>query len=83
MKTRNMDIQETTDPNTIDSIKAAPRSMVILSVPWSGPERVARADFRKAVNRLQQIGLLFSSFVLDEESEICQQWLATLGLPAP
>ena len=78
-----MVVCEGTDEALIAAIDAAPRAMVFLSVPWSCPERVARADFRKAVTRLAEIGLPVEAFSLDEEAEVCQRWLASLGLPAP
>jgi hypothetical protein len=76
-------MREGTDEATVAAINAAPRAMVFLTVPWSCPERVARADFRKAVARLAEVGLAVEAFSLDEESEVCQRWLASLGLPAP
>jgi hypothetical protein len=76
-------VREGTDEALIAAVNAAPRAMVFLSVPWSCPERVARADFRKAVARLTEVGLAVEAFSLDEESEVCQRWLASLGLPAP
>lgn len=78
-----MVVREGTDEALIAAINAAPRAMVFLTVPWSGPERVARADFHKAVARLEQIGVLVEAFAVDEEADVCQRWLAALGLPAP
>ena len=78
-----MVVREGTDEALIAAINAAPRAMVFLSVPWSCPERTARADFRMAVARLAEIGLPVEAFSLDEESGVCQRWLASLGLPAP
>ena len=75
-----MVVHEGTDESMIAAIKAAPRAMVFLTVAWSGPERTARADFRKAVARLAEIGLSVEAFALDEDSEIGQRWLASLGL---
>ena len=77
-----MTIREGTDNTLIAAINAAPRAMVILSVPWSCPERIAQDDFRKAVSRLTEIGIHVEAFAMDEESEACQLWLSTLGLPA-
>ena len=78
-----MVVREGTDEALIVAINAAPRAMVFLSVPWSCPEWTARADFHKAVARLAEVGLSVEAFALDEESEVCQRWLASLGLPAP
>ena len=75
-----MVVREGTDEALIAAINAAPRAMVFLTVPWSSPERTARADYRKAVARLAEIGLLVEAFAVDEESDIGQRWLASLGL---
>jgi hypothetical protein len=32
---------------------------------------------------LAEIGLPVEAFVVDEESEVCQRWLTSLGLPTP
>jgi hypothetical protein len=76
-------VREGTDEKLLAAINEAPHAIVFLRVPWSAPERVARADFRKAVARLEGVGLSFAAFLLDEESELCQRWLASLSLPAP
>jgi hypothetical protein len=75
-----MVVREGTDEAMIVAINAAPRAMVFLTVPWSGPERTARADFRKAVTRLAEIGLPIEAFAMEEESEAGQRWLASLEL---
>jgi hypothetical protein len=76
-------IREGTDEALLAAIASAPRAMVFLTVPWSCPERAARADFRKAVGRLAEVSLPMEAFAVDEESEAAQRWLASLGLPAP
>jgi hypothetical protein len=76
-------VSEGSNEALIASVIAAHRAMVLLSVPWSCPERTARADFRMAVARLAEVGLSVEAFMLDEESDSCQRWLASLGLPAP
>ena len=75
-------VNETTDA-VIAAINSASRAMVVLSVPWSVYAVSACADFRKAVARLNEIGLPLEAFILDEESVVCQRWLASLGLPEP
>jgi hypothetical protein len=56
--------------------------MVFLTVPWSIPERHARVAFRTAAEQLAgerpDLGIEF--FSLNEDSEWCQAWLATLGV---
>ena len=78
-----MVVREGTDEALIAAINAAPRALVFLTVPWSCPERTARADFRKAVVRLAEIGLPVEAFTVDEEAELAQRWLGALGLPEP
>ena len=75
-----MVVREGTDESMIAAINSATRAMVCLTVPWSCQETTARADFRKAVGRLAEIGLLVEAFIVDEESDVGQQWLASLGL---
>lgn len=75
-----MIVQEGTDEAMIAAINAAPRAMVFLTVPWSGPERTGRANFREAVARLAEIGLQVEAFAVDEESDVGQGWLSSLGL---
>jgi hypothetical protein len=76
-------IREGTNDELIAAIMVAPRAIVFLTVPWSCPERTARADFRKAVVRLAEVGMQVEAFSVDEESELAQKWLGTLGLPQP
>ncbi len=80
-----MAVREGTDEALIAAINIALRAVVFLSVSSSGsnPERTGRADFRKAVARLAEIGLEVEAFLVDEEPETCQQWLSSLNLPAP
>jgi hypothetical protein len=73
-------IREGTDEALIAAINAAPRAMAFLTVPWSGPERMALADFREAVARLAEIRVSVEAFVVDEESDVGQRWLESLGL---
>jgi len=54
-----------------------PRTIVFLTVPWSGPERVARQAFRKASAEIRGV----SFCILDEEATVVQAWLSSLGLP--
>jgi hypothetical protein len=76
-------VREAADEALLVAIAAAPRALVFLTVPWSCPERTARSDFRKAVGRLAEIDLPVEAFAVDEESELVQRWLCTLGLPEP
>jgi hypothetical protein len=64
-------------------IKAAPRAIVCLDVPWSVYPIRAKADLSQALRRLYAMGFLFEAFVLDEESPASQAWIGTLGLPNP
>jgi hypothetical protein len=77
-----MTIEERTDTETIETICKAPKALVYLSVPWSVPERRAREAFRTAVARLVEgrsdLGVAY--FILDEEAEVTQDFLITLGL---
>jgi hypothetical protein len=76
-------VREDTDGSLLPAVSAAPRALVFLTVPWSGPERTARAAFRAAAARLaaESPELCIECFSLDEEAEGCQAWLAGLGLP--
>ncbi|MBY0514904.1 MAG: hypothetical protein K2P78_13435 [Gemmataceae bacterium] len=78
-----MSVREDTDGLLLPAVDAAPRALVFLTVPWSGPERVARAAFRSAAERLaaESPELGVECFALDEEAGWCQTWLAGLGLP--
>lgn len=78
-----MAIVDETNDAAVAAINSASRAMVVLSVPWSGYAVSACADFRKAVARLNEIGLPVEAFILNEESETCQRWLASLRLPKP
>ena len=78
-----MSVREDTDGALLPAVNAAPRALVFLSVPWSGPERAARVSFRAAAAQLaaESPELGVECFWLDEEAEWCQEWLAGLGLP--
>ncbi|MBN9523823.1 hypothetical protein J0H58_35820 [bacterium] len=76
-------MREGTDDALLAAIAAAPRALVFLTVPWSCPERTARADFRKAVARLAEFGLVVEAFAVDEEAELAQRWLGGRGVPEP
>lgn len=54
------------------------RTMIFLTVEWSGPERAARQVFREAAKEVRGV----SFCILDEEAEAVQAWLSSLGLPA-
>ncbi len=78
-----MSVREDTDGSLLPAVNAVPRALVFLTVPWSGPERAARAAFRAAAETLagESPELGVECFSLDEEAEWCQAWLATLGVP--
>jgi hypothetical protein len=71
------------DGSLLPAVRAAPRALAFLPVPWSAPERNARAAFRAAAEQLaaESADLGVECFALDEEAEWCQAWLATLGVP--
>src|SRR4051794_14748963 len=80
---RPMGVREDKDGSLLPAVNAASRALVFLTVPWSGPERRARVAFRAAAEQLaaESPGLGVECFSLDEDSEWCQAWLATLGVP--
>jgi hypothetical protein len=65
------------------AIREAPRAVIFISVPWSGPERTAREVFRDAASRLEgsyaELGIRFFILEIDED-EASQHWLASVGL---
>ena len=78
-----MSIVEVSDEVIAASVREVPRAMAFLSVEWSGPERAGRPCFREAVARANELGLEVTGFLFDEESDVCRQWLQSLGLPCP
>jgi hypothetical protein len=76
-----MVVREASDVSVLAAISAAPCALVFLSVPWSAPERNARAAFFQASERLAQLGLGVECFLLDEEAEWCQRWQSSLSVP--
>jgi hypothetical protein len=72
------------DPESLAAVLAAPHAVALLSVPWSGPERVARSAFLGASQRLaaepDAPSVLWA--LLDEEAPPIRHWLASLGIPA-
>jgi hypothetical protein len=76
-------VAEGSTADNLPVARAAARALVFLSVPWSSPERNARQAFRAAASLLVEhyadLGIHF--FMLDEEDEACQTWLASLGVP--
>jgi hypothetical protein len=68
----------------VGAIREAPRALVFISVPWSGPERHGRLVFRAAVAILEEkhsdLGIAFFRLEVDED-EISQQWLTSVGYP--
>jgi hypothetical protein len=69
-------------PDELPEALAAPRALVFLTVPWSCPERTARAAFHAAASRLtweySDLGITF--FSLDGEADPVQTWLAALRI---
>jgi hypothetical protein len=78
-----MEIRQDTDGSTLPAIASASRALVFLTVPWSSPERKARQAFRVAAEKLAAVhpALGVEFFSLDEDSDWCQKWLATVGHP--
>jgi hypothetical protein len=78
-----MGVRQDTSGSLLPEVNAAPRALVFLTVPWSSSERNARAAFRAAAEQLaaESPELGVECFVLDEEAEWCQAWLAGLHLP--
>ena len=78
-----MSVRRDTECSLLAVVNAAPRALVFLTVPWSGPERAGRAAFWDAAESLaaESPELGVECFALDEESPWCQAWLAGLGLP--
>jgi hypothetical protein len=71
------------DETILPRVMSAPHALVLLSVPWSGPERMARCAFRSAGERLaaEEPVLAVDCFAVDEEAQWCQAWLVGLSLP--
>jgi hypothetical protein len=68
----------------VGAIREAPRALVFISVPWSGPERQGRQVFRAAIAILEEkhADLDISFFRLEvDEDETSQQWLTSVGYP--
>jgi len=76
-------VRQDTDGSLLPAVDAAPRAVVVLTVPWSGPERVGRAAVREAAARLaaDHPALGVEWFSLDEDADWCQAWLARVGFP--
>jgi hypothetical protein len=79
-----MDSSIIADAEGLAAVQAAPRAMAFLTVPWSAPERVARAVFISAATQLSSpmSPVRVPCFLIDEGAEPCLSWLASLGLPA-
>jgi len=78
-----MSVHQDIDGSLLPRVNAAPRALVFLTVPWSGPERAARSAFLVAAKALaaEHEGLGVECYSMDEEADWCQKWLATLGVP--
>ena len=68
----------------VGAIRDAPKALVFISVPWSGPERQGRQIFRAAADVLDEeyadLGVAFFRLEVDED-EASQQWLMSVGYP--
>ena len=68
----------------VGAIRDAPKALVFISVPWSGPERQGRQIFRAAADVLDEeyadLGVAFFRLEVDED-ETSQQWLVSIGYP--
>ena len=68
----------------VGAIREAPRALVLISVPWSGPERHGRQAFRGVAKILDEkhadLGIAFFRLEVDED-ETSQQWLVSIGYP--
>ena len=64
-------------------LQAEPRAVAFLTVPWSGPERVARAAFLSAAEQLAspRSPVRVACYLIDEDAESCLSWLASLDVP--
>ena len=78
-----MSVRQDTDGSLLPAVDVAPRAVVVLTVPWSGPERTARVAFRAAAELFtaSEPVLGVEWFSLDEDAEWCQEWLARVGFP--
>jgi hypothetical protein len=68
----------------VSLIRDAPRAVVFISVPWSGPERQGRQVFRAAAAMLnkKQADLGIALFRLEvDDDEASKQWLVSVGYP--
>lgn len=77
-------LREGIGADIVAAIREAPRAVVFISVPWSGPERNAREVFRTAASRLEVElpELDIRCFRLDVDDDVAsQKWLASIGLP--
>jgi hypothetical protein len=76
-------VRHDTDGSLLPAVNAAPRALVFLTVPWSCPERAARIVFQSAAEQLaaEYPATGVECFKLDEDTDWCQDWLATLGVP--
>ena len=77
-----MGIRQDMDGSLLPAVLAAPRALVFLTVPWSGPERSARVQFRMAAEQLTaehpELGIEF--FSQDEDADWCQTWVGAFGI---
>jgi hypothetical protein len=65
------------DPYVVAAIGLVPRFVALITSSGSAEARFARMAIRDAADRLPEVPF----YLLDEDSEGCQRWLAALGLP--
>jgi hypothetical protein len=72
------------DRESLNAVLAAPHAVAFLSVPWSGPERVARKAFLEAAQAMasEPCAPVVLWALLDEDAPAVLHWLESLGLPA-
>ncbi len=75
-------IHQTTDEPTLAALRAGPRVLVFLTVPWSCPERLGRKAFLEAAQQLSRdhADLAIQYYMLDEDDSLCRRWASSLGI---
>jgi hypothetical protein len=65
------------DRDGIEALRLAPQFVVLISEPRSADGRFARVAIHDAADGLSEVPF----YILDADSEECQDWLASLNLP--
>lgn len=79
-----MFVQEGGGIELVEEIRGAERAVVLISVPWSGPERRGRVEFLQAAARCGEKcpALEVAWFRLEvDEDATSEQWLDSVGHP--